>query len=177
MGTPASATGNSGRNKGVGEMKLSAKSAAWLLTLLLTGCIHKTQVAQNQPLAPPVEETPPSSPSLCPTNLPPPDVTIPVQPEPQIRCPCGTHQEAGRSTRSRRIQNEVASNRDACCVGDRTADHGDPPNMRQQTDAIDRVDREGPERHQRKLEDRKRRGCPYSGVPEAGAGCDDGWRY
>ena len=30
MGTPASATGHCGRDKGVGDMKLSARSAAWL---------------------------------------------------------------------------------------------------------------------------------------------------
>ena len=60
-------------------MKLSARSAAWLLPLLLTGCFHKTQVAQNQPLAPPIEDTPPAKPEPSPTNLPPPEVTVPVQ--------------------------------------------------------------------------------------------------
>ena len=65
-------------------MKLSARSAAWLLSMLLTGCIHKTQVAQNQPFAPPIEDTPPPKPEPSPTNLPPPEVTIPVQPEPQV---------------------------------------------------------------------------------------------
>src|ERR1700760_1727817 len=87
MGTPASATGKCGRDKGVGDMKLSARSAAWLLPLLLTGCIHKTQVAQNQPLAPPIEDTPPPKPEPAPTNLPPPEVTIPVQSEPQVPVP------------------------------------------------------------------------------------------
>src|SRR6202051_3940423 len=87
MGTPASAAGNCGRGKGVGEMKLSARSAAWLFPLLLTGCPHKTQVAQNQPYAPPIEDPPPYKPDPAPANLPPPEVTIPVQPEPQVPVP------------------------------------------------------------------------------------------
>ena len=44
-------------------MRLPARSAAWLLPLLLTGCIHKqAQVALSPPLAPPIEDAPPAKP-------------------------------------------------------------------------------------------------------------------
>ena len=116
-------------------MKLSARSAAWLLLpLLLTGCIHKTQVAQNQPFAPPIEDTPPPKPEPSPTNLPPPVVTIPVQPEPQSPCSAGTSEEAARSTRRPANTNPQVASNGPCSAGDRTLSTGDPPNVRQQTD-------------------------------------------
>jgi hypothetical protein len=59
-------------------MKTPARSAAWLIPLLLVGCFHKNS-QQVQPLAPPIEDTPPPSPSLAPTDLPPPVVTVPPQ--------------------------------------------------------------------------------------------------
>jgi hypothetical protein len=67
-------------------MKLSAKCVVWLLPLLLTGCFHKTNT-QIQPLAPPIEDTPPPKPVPSPTNLPPTVVTVPNQtpaPEPSV---------------------------------------------------------------------------------------------
>jgi outer membrane biosynthesis protein TonB len=115
-------------------MRLSAKSAAWPVLLLLTGCIHlhKTQVAQNQPLAPPIEEVPPPKPE--PTTLPPPDVTIAAQPQPQITPPPEpvkkpTHHKKPPTTA------QVASNGvpAGSIIGQLSA--GDPPNLRQQTDA------------------------------------------
>lgn len=117
-------------------MKLSAKSAAWLLPLLLTGCIHKTQVAQNQPLAPPVEETPPSKPEPVPTNLPPPDVTIPVQPEPQLPVPAEPIKKPVKHKKPANTNPQVASNATPAvsAIGQLTT--ADPPNMRQQTDAM-----------------------------------------
>jgi hypothetical protein len=60
-------------------MKLPAKIVIWLLPLFLSAC-HKTQQAQVQPLAPPVEDNPPPPPSTAPVNLPPPVVTIPTEP-------------------------------------------------------------------------------------------------
>lgn len=60
-------------------MKLPAKIVIWLLPLFLSAC-HKTQQAQVQPLAPPVEDNPPAAPSTAPVNLPPPVVTIPPEP-------------------------------------------------------------------------------------------------
>jgi outer membrane biosynthesis protein TonB len=58
-------------------MKLPAKSVAGLLVLLVSGCAHKnTQVTTQQPLAPPIVDTPPVNPQK-PTDLPPPVVTTP----------------------------------------------------------------------------------------------------
>src|SRR4029078_9638199 len=73
MGTPASSVGTGGRDEGVGDMKLGAKGAAWLLPFLLTGCFHrKPQVAQNQPLPPPIEDTTAPKAEPAPSKLPPP---------------------------------------------------------------------------------------------------------
>ena len=66
-------------------MKLPAKSVAWSLPLLLlTGCIHKSHQVQPQPLAPPIEDTPPPKPSPSPTDLPPPVVTVPPTTAPPV---------------------------------------------------------------------------------------------
>lgn len=66
-------------------MKTPRKSVALLLPLLLSGCFHKEQQAQNQPpLAPPVVDTPPPAPAPSPKDLPPPVVTVPqTQPNPE----------------------------------------------------------------------------------------------
>jgi hypothetical protein len=118
-------------------MMLSAKSAAWLLLLplLLTGCIHKTQVAQNQPLAPPIEDTPPPKPEPALTNLPPPEVTIPVQPEPQITPPPEPVKKPPRHKRPVNTNPQVAANEMAAVSAAGTLSAADPPNIRQQADA------------------------------------------
>jgi hypothetical protein len=59
-------------------MKTPARLAAWLIPFLLVGCTHRN-AQQVQPLAPPIEDTPPPKPSLAPTDLPPPVVTVPPQ--------------------------------------------------------------------------------------------------
>ena len=61
-------------------MKFPARSVAWLLPLFMTACIHRANQAKNQPLAPPIEDTPLTKPDTAPVNLPPPVVTIPVPP-------------------------------------------------------------------------------------------------
>jgi outer membrane biosynthesis protein TonB len=58
-------------------MKLSARSVAWLLPLLLTGCFHKTSQPPVQPLAPPIENVP--QPKPAPTEPTPPAATVPNQ--------------------------------------------------------------------------------------------------
>ena len=60
-------------------MKFPAKSIAWLLPLLLMGCIHKTHQSQVQPpLAPPIEDTPAPKPDNAPANLPQPVISVPA---------------------------------------------------------------------------------------------------
>jgi hypothetical protein len=116
-------------------MKFSARSAVWLLPLLLTGCFHKTQVAQNQPLAPPIEDTPPPKPEPAPTNLPPPEVTIPVQPQPQeITPPPEPVKKPAKHKKPANTDTQVASNVTPALSAIGPLSTGDPPNVRQQTD-------------------------------------------
>jgi ribosomal protein S20 len=117
-------------------MKLSARCAAWLLPLLLTGCIHKTHVAQNQPLAPPIEDAPPPKPEPSPTNLPPPEVTIPMQPtQAQITPPPEPVKKPAKHKKPANTNPQVASTGTPAvsAIGQLTT--ADSPNMRQQTDA------------------------------------------
>ena len=61
-------------------MKLSAKSVAWLLPLLLTGCFHKTNHPTVQPVAPSIESVPQPAPAPtpAPTEPPAPVATAPT---------------------------------------------------------------------------------------------------
>jgi ribosomal protein S20 len=118
-------------------MKFSARSAAWLLLLLLTGCFHrKVQVAQNQPLPPPIEEAPPAKPEPAPTNLPPPVVTIPEQAtQQQIAPPPEPVKKPPKHRKPANTNTQVASAGPAPsvpAVGNLTTSD---PNTRQQTDA------------------------------------------
>ena len=61
-------------------MRFPAKCCAFLLPLLLTACLHKTQQALVQPLAPPIPDNPPPPPSNAPDNLPPPVESVPAEP-------------------------------------------------------------------------------------------------
>jgi outer membrane biosynthesis protein TonB len=68
-------------------MRTPAKRVALLLPLILTACVHKNDQAQNQPLAPPIVDTPIITPTPSPTELPPPVVTVPPAQAPQITPP------------------------------------------------------------------------------------------
>jgi hypothetical protein len=115
-------------------MKLSARSVAWLFPLLLTGCPHKTQVAQNQPLAPPIEDTPPYKPEPAPANLPPPEVTIPVQPQPELPVPAEPVKKPVKHKRAANTNTQVASSVAPAVPAIGQLSSGDAPNLRQQTD-------------------------------------------
>ena len=115
-------------------MKLSAKSAYWLLPLLLTGCPHKTQVVQNQPLAPPIEDTPPYKPDPAPVNLPPPEVTIPAQPPPQLPAPAEPVKKPAKHRKPANTNTQVASSGAPAVPAIGQLSSGDAPNLRQQTD-------------------------------------------
>jgi hypothetical protein len=60
-------------------MKLDARKVAWLLPLLLSACAHNTNVTQLQPMAPPIDDTPP--PNLA---LPSPVITVPKTDKPVV---------------------------------------------------------------------------------------------
>jgi len=58
-------------------MRITGKCALWLLPLLpfVQGCDHKAQIAQTQPLAPPIEDKQPEKPAtVSKADLPPPEV-------------------------------------------------------------------------------------------------------
>ena len=119
-------------------MKLSARSAAWLLPLLMTGCFHrKPQIAQNQPLPPPIEDTTPAKPEPAPTNLPPPVVTIPEQPvHQQITPPSEPVKKPPKHRKPANTNPQIASAGQppaVSAIGQLST--GDPTNVRQQTDA------------------------------------------
>jgi len=65
-------------------MKLRIAQAALLLAILPCGCVHKEKAQVQPPLAPPIEDAPPSKPDNAPVNLPPPVVTIPQQTPPKV---------------------------------------------------------------------------------------------
>jgi outer membrane biosynthesis protein TonB len=66
-------------------MKLPAKSVAWLLPLLLTGCFHKTHQPPVQTVAPSIENVPQPTPAPAPTEPTPPAATVPSPvPVPEI---------------------------------------------------------------------------------------------
>lgn len=118
-------------------MKLSARSAAWLLPLLLTGCFHKTQVAQNQPLAPPIEDTPPAKPEPSPTNLPPPEVTVPVQQAPvDVTPPPEPAKKTPKHKKPANTNPQVASNGTSALSAIGPLSTADPPDLRQETDSL-----------------------------------------
>ena len=64
-------------------MKLDARKVAWLLPLLLSACAHNSNLSQMQPMAPPIDDTPPP-PNLAPANLPSPVIAIPKTDKPVI---------------------------------------------------------------------------------------------
>jgi hypothetical protein len=117
-------------------MRLPARSAAWLLPLLLAGCHHKTKVAQNLPLAPAIEEPPPQLHLPPPNDLPPPEVTATVQqPAPVItqpkepdKKPVHRKKPANANAQQASIASPAVS-----AIGQLTT--GDPVDVRQQTDA------------------------------------------
>ncbi|HEY1577668.1 MAG TPA: hypothetical protein VGF82_11430 [Terracidiphilus sp.] len=118
-------------------MKLNARSAAWLLPLLLTGCFHhKIQLAQNQPLAPPIEDTS-HRPEPAPTNLNPPIPTVSEQPlaPQQITPPAEPVKKPPRHKKPPNTT-EVASagTPPVSPIGTLTAP--DSSNARQETDAL-----------------------------------------
>lgn len=85
-------------------MKTPRKSVAVLfLSLLVTGCFHKTEQAQNQPLAPPVVDAPPPAPAPAPApqDLPPPVVTLPQTQTAQQTAPPPKPEEKPKHTSRR----------------------------------------------------------------------------
>ena len=116
-------------------MKLPARSVAWLLPLLLTACFHKTDKAQVEPLAPPIEDAPLPKPVPSPTELPPPVITVPnqapvpdtnQQPQKPAKLPVKHRKPPANSTQQASIESPGVS-----AIGQLSS--GDPSDLRQQT--------------------------------------------
>jgi hypothetical protein len=108
---------------------------ALLLPLLLTGCIPKPERAQSEPLAPPIEDTPPPKPEPSPTNLPPPVITIPGQ----TPAPSASAQQQEQPTppvkhKKPAANPQVAANGSPGVSAIGQLSSGDPSDLRQQTE-------------------------------------------
>lgn len=83
-------------------MKLPFTSIACILPLMLSGCfLHRTHVAQNQPVAPPLAQPPQLKPA--PVELPPSANTIPAEPTeiaqvPTEATPNRRHKKSNKNT-------------------------------------------------------------------------------
>jgi hypothetical protein len=85
-------------------MKANVRSIVLILPLLLSSCVHKNNQALNlPPLAPPIEDTPPSKPDNAPANLPPPVISLPDKnanttpppaPKPETPAPAAKHKKS-----------------------------------------------------------------------------------
>ncbi len=120
-------------------MKTPRKSVALLLPLLLAGCFHKTEQVQNQPLAPPVVDTPPPAPAPAPKDLPPPVVTVPQsQPTTQVAPPPKPEEKPVKHTTHRAKPDnkpvEQASNGAPAVPAIGQLSPGDPSDLRNQTE-------------------------------------------
>jgi hypothetical protein len=116
-------------------MRLTAKIAAGLLPLLLTGCFHWPTKSQTEPLAPPIVDAPPPKPEPSPTDLPPPVVTVPdrspapdasTQPQPAPKPPV-RHRKPPAST----TQQASSGSPGVSAIGQLSS--GDGSDLRQQT--------------------------------------------
>jgi len=118
-------------------MKIPARIVVWLLPILLAGCTHKNN-SQVQPLAPPIEDTPPPKPAP-PTNLPPPVVTIPNQtPAPDANADSQPKQPPKppvkhKKSASKNTEQASAESPGVSAIGQLST--GSPNDLRQQTSA------------------------------------------
>lgn len=117
-------------------MRLFARKAAWLLLLLLSGCIHKkVQVAQIPPLAPAIEEAPPAIHLPPSSDLPPPEVANTVEePQPVVTQPPPPPKKVPKHKKPANTNTQQASNEIPAVSAIGQLSSGDPSDVRQQTD-------------------------------------------
>jgi outer membrane biosynthesis protein TonB len=147
-------------------MKTPRKSVAWLLPLLLTGCFHKAEQAQNQPLAPPVVDTPPPAPAPTPKDLPPPVVTVPpAQPTPENTAPPKPPEKPAKhlahntkpETRQDPKPADQASNKVPAVPAIGQLSPGDPSDLRNQTEDSIALTERGLKDLNRQLDDQEQK--------------------
>lgn len=98
-----------------------------LLPLLLSACAHKNDQAQNQPLAPPIEDVPPQKPNSAPANLPPPVITVPQATQPAEPAPSTTPaQQQQPTTKSSHKHHKPTAAKPAGANSDRAANNAPP---------------------------------------------------
>lgn len=127
-------------------MKPDFRMVALLLPLLLTSCAHKNNQAQNQPLAPPIEDAPPQRPSTAPANLPPPVITVPQPTQPVQPALSTTTAQQQPAPKPAHKHHKPAAGKPAPSSSDRAANNtppevsaigqlssGDPSDVRTQT--------------------------------------------
>lgn len=136
-------------------MRVSARSVAWLLPLTLSACMHKTNVSQVQPLAPPIEDAPPPKLDSAPANLPPPVIsepkpaTLPVRPRQDTPKSPTKHARktakppaAGNTTAPAQTTNQVASNTEPEVPAIGRLSSGEPDEeKRQAADSINEIEK------------------------------------
>ncbi len=126
-------------------MRTPAKCGAWLLPLLLTGCIfHKVRPAPLQPLAPPIGTSLPLD--VVSVELPPSVLVLPAKPINNLRVPTAPIKEPTRRRRPANKNNEETQEAAAnvtpavSAIGELSA--SDPANFHQQTeDSIAAIER------------------------------------
>jgi hypothetical protein len=119
-------------------MKAPVKCVAFLLPFVLAGCVHKNDQAQNQPLAPPIVDTPLPTPTPSPTELPPPVVSVPPTPTTEITPPAQPEEKPAKKpvhhtkTDTKTEQASNAPSTEVSAIGQLSP--GDPADLRVQTE-------------------------------------------
>jgi hypothetical protein len=141
-------------------MKTPIKSVLWLVPFMLTACVHKTQQAQTQPLAPPIVDTPLPAPQTSPTDLPPPVVTTPAaqQPPADTTPPAAPPEKPAKKPVHHSKNPEVASSGPApnvSAIGQLSP--GDPSDLRGQTEQLISTTEQGLKAINRPLSDQQQK--------------------
>jgi hypothetical protein len=126
-------------------MRTPAKCGAWLLPLLLTGCIfHKTRPAPIQSLAPPIGTSLPLE--VASLELPPSILVIPAQPIYNLKVPTepikqpAKHRRPANKGAEETMEAAASPTPVVSAIGELSA--GDPANFHQQTeDSIAAIER------------------------------------
>jgi hypothetical protein len=139
-------------------MKTLFKSVLWLVPLMLTACVHKTQQAQVQPLAPPIVDAPLPAPQASPTDLPPPVVTTPPtqQQTADTTPPASTPDKPAKKPVHHPKPTEVAANGPSVsAIGQLSP--GDPSDQRGQTEQLISTTEQGLKSINRPLNDQEQK--------------------
>jgi hypothetical protein len=129
-------------------MKLPVMSVACIMPLMLSGCLfHRTHLAQNQTVAPPVTQPPQLKPT--PVDLPPSANTIPPEPTENAKVPTEATPKRHKRWPNKNTQeasntpppSPVATTPAVSAIG--TLSSGDPADVKQETqDSIASIEKD-----------------------------------